>query len=226
MESRQRTTWEARWSDAQFAPAWPRRGVPAEVVEAIQSQWLPATGRVLDVGCGTGELVDWFHQQGYESHGIDIAPTAIAKARNRHDGSHGGPRFEVLDICDQRPAGGPFDIIVDRGCLHGIPTSLTAKFAKNVAAVSHCRTRMLVFMRIFRGPAWLRRLPGMEHLERWFHRRRVAGVFRNSFTIEHVGLTDLQGTTATGEMPGVVYYLVCRPSAVDSSTPESAGRAS
>lgn len=225
MNSTRQTTWEARWSDPDFNPAWAGRGVPAEVLEAIRSGWLPAVGRVLDVGCGTGELVAWFHQHGYESLGIDIAPAAIKKARARHDGGQGGPKFEAIDICDQAPPGGPFDIIIDRGCLHGIPASLTAPYAKNVAAVSHDRTRLMVFMRIDRGPAWLKRIPFMGRLERLLHRRRVARIFRSSYTIEQVGLTDLRGISATGEMPGVVYYLRRRPSAVPGGTPGAAGTA-
>jgi SAM-dependent methyltransferase len=267
MDNSRRTTWEARWANPEFALAWAGRGIPAEVVEAIRSGWLPASRWVLDAGCGTGERIAWFRQQGCKSYGIDIAPSAIAMARTRrergtnasrtrhergtnaararhergtsvartrrergtnaartrHERGHDGPQFQAIDICDQAPPRGPFDIIVDRRFLHGIPSSLTAHYASNCAAVRHDRTRLLVFMWIGSGPAWWKRLPFMERLERLLHYRRVARVFRGSFTIEEVRFTDLRGIADTGEMPGTIDYLRRRPSAVHGGTPASTG---
>ena len=40
-------------------------------------------GRVLDVGCGAGVMVDWLRQQGCEVHGIDISAQMIAVCKER-----------------------------------------------------------------------------------------------------------------------------------------------
>ena len=205
-----RDTWESRWSTPAFEPPWGGRGVPADVEEAIASGWLPHAGRVLDIGCGDGDLAAWFARHGQESLGIDIAATAVARARSRHTDVTGPLRFEALDICDDSPTGGPFDIIIDRGCLHGIPRALHSRYLANVRAASREGTRMLLFMRIWRGRGPLARLQLTRRLELWLHRRRVAALFHGCFTIDRVSMTDLRGRSAAGEMPGVVYHLVRR----------------
>jgi 2-polyprenyl-3-methyl-5-hydroxy-6-metoxy-1,4-benzoquinol methylase len=40
-------------------------------------------GSLLDLGCGNGKLTIKFVQNGYETYGIDISPTAISWAEER-----------------------------------------------------------------------------------------------------------------------------------------------
>ena len=40
-------------------------------------------GPVLDVGCGTGQHVRWFQDQGVDGVGVDVSPNAVATARDR-----------------------------------------------------------------------------------------------------------------------------------------------
>jgi 2-polyprenyl-3-methyl-5-hydroxy-6-metoxy-1,4-benzoquinol methylase len=63
------------------------------VLRDIGMQLLPPGGRVLDVGCGTGADVASFPAE-YDRHGIDQSATAIAFARERHQ----GVRFEVATL--------------------------------------------------------------------------------------------------------------------------------
>jgi len=65
-------------------------------------------GRILDAGCGFGRLANVFTpQRGWEYHGIDISPVAIAAAKERHPEA----AFRVCDV----PAyvvERPFDAVV------------------------------------------------------------------------------------------------------------------
>ena len=44
---------------------------------------LPSGARILDVGCGSGWLCEYFARLGYEMTGIDLSPEMIAIARER-----------------------------------------------------------------------------------------------------------------------------------------------
>jgi cyclopropane fatty-acyl-phospholipid synthase-like methyltransferase len=55
------------------------------------------SGPVLDIGCGTGENALFFAGEGYEVWGIDSAPLAIEKAKEKAAGRGLGVHFLVLD---------------------------------------------------------------------------------------------------------------------------------
>jgi ubiquinone/menaquinone biosynthesis C-methylase UbiE len=75
-------------------------------------------GRVLDVGCGTGEHALMAAAAGLDATGVDIAPTAIrlaeAKARDRGLTA----RFVVGDAFALEALGGQFDTVLDCGLFH------------------------------------------------------------------------------------------------------------
>lgn len=208
LREKRRSIWQSRWGKEDFAPEWAGREIPVEVRAAISNSWLPKAGRVLDVGCGLGDLAAWFSQHGYTSVGIDIAEAAILKARQRHAEKSPAPVFLATDICAEVPEGGPFDILIDRGCLHGIPENLIPDYLANIKASSSPHARMLLFMRIFRGSRFIDRLGFLKALERRRHEKRVRAIFEGHFHIEQVQLADLTGPGAKETMPGIVYYLV------------------
>ena len=56
------------------------------------------SGRALDIGCGTGQLVrDLFHR-GFEVHGIDMSRNAIELARQSTQFLGRGVSYEVRDV--------------------------------------------------------------------------------------------------------------------------------
>ena len=46
---------------------------------------IPKSGKLLELGCGAGNLTVWLAGLGYDIYGVDIAPTAITWARERAD---------------------------------------------------------------------------------------------------------------------------------------------
>ena len=110
-------------------------GVPEPMlIQAVESGVLPV-GRALDVGCGTGTNAIWLAEHGYEVLGVDVAPLAIEKARTKLP-SGLSCRFAILDFLTEKPEGGPFQLVFDRGCFHVFDDAEDrARFAARVAEV-------------------------------------------------------------------------------------------
>jgi 2-polyprenyl-3-methyl-5-hydroxy-6-metoxy-1,4-benzoquinol methylase/glycosyltransferase involved in cell wall biosynthesis len=86
---------------------------------------LPAGSRVLDVGCGSGWLSEYFARLGYDVTGIDISPDLVEMSRERvarvaYGADHETPlrcEFRVHDI-EQAPLEEKFDAVVCYDSLH------------------------------------------------------------------------------------------------------------
>lgn len=72
---------------------------------------LPPSGKVLDLGCGLGDLVSYLDKNGFSYqayHGIDVSERMVQGARRRF-ADHKGTSFEVRDILTDPLAAGSFD---------------------------------------------------------------------------------------------------------------------
>ncbi len=88
----------------------------------------PGNGRrVLELGCGAGNIAGWLVDRGFDVTGIDISPTAIAWATER---AIPGARFMIGDLVANIP--GEFDLVIDGHCLHCIIGDDRARLLANV----------------------------------------------------------------------------------------------
>lgn len=53
--------------------------------------------KILDIGCGSGGKLIYFHKRGFQVFGIDVSRTAIAEARGKVDGDFRVGAFESAD---------------------------------------------------------------------------------------------------------------------------------
>lgn len=112
-------------------------------------------GRVLDVGCGSGELLAHYAALGWEAFGIDPAPRAVAAARRRSLSVHEGTLAD-------RPWGPMrFDLVVFSHSLEHIPQPLDV-LREAVASLAP-GGRLALALPNWR--CWQRHLFG----GRWFH---------------------------------------------------------
>lgn len=109
-------------------------GRPQPAFARLAGQGL-LSGRVLDSGCGTGENALAAAAAGAGVTGIDLAPTAIARARAKAERRGLAARFEVGDALQLSELGLEFDTIIDSGVFHVFGDEDRARYVESLAAV-------------------------------------------------------------------------------------------
>lgn len=77
-----------------------------DVYDFLRAESGARTGRVLDIGCGTGDYCGRFAEDGREAVGVDLDPWMIERARVRYPGTE----FHVMDMADVGGLDGGFDL--------------------------------------------------------------------------------------------------------------------
>jgi cyclopropane fatty-acyl-phospholipid synthase-like methyltransferase len=98
-------------------PPWDTGISPPELYAFLETH---PPGRALDIGCGTGTNVITMAQHGWDVTGVDFANRAIQIARQKLQRAGVKAQLVVSDATRLDHIAGPFDLILDIGCLHGI----------------------------------------------------------------------------------------------------------
>ena len=104
------------WAYRSGEPPWDI-GRPQPAFKRLAEQGAIA-GSVIDVGCGTGENALYLAGLGLDVTGLDAAPTAIARAREKAIARGLAATFIVGDALDLAAVGSSFDVAVDSGLFH------------------------------------------------------------------------------------------------------------
>lgn len=205
MPNELRQLWNTLWSNPSFNPPWANRSVSVEIVTDFDNGVLPRSGKVLDIGCGTGEVSKWFATQGYITRGIDIALPVIHQARLRH-GENEFLKFFELDVLTQKIPNGPFDILIDRGCFHQIPKELHHAYAYQISTCAAPKSIFLLFIRAYRSPSTIKGDPKETQL----HIDLINCVFGKYFKLIDFHVTNLTGAEDSIErnLPGIYFRLM------------------
>lgn len=110
-------------------PPWDTGISPPELLRFINTH--PA-GRVLDLGCGTGTNVISLAKNSWQVMGVDFAPRAIRSARQKAKRAGVKVDLRVQDVSRLEGITGPFDLILDIGCLHGLSVQGKQAYINNL----------------------------------------------------------------------------------------------
>lgn len=114
-------------------PPWDIGRPQAAFVELVDAGGL--VGRVLDVGCGTGEHVLLAAAAGHDATGIDLAATAIERARDKARERSLSATFLVHDALDLVSLAGPFDTVLDSGLFHVLSDDARVSYVEQLHSV-------------------------------------------------------------------------------------------
>jgi SAM-dependent methyltransferase len=173
-----------------------------DLIEGTPDRPALPPGSALDVGCGTGDSSIYLAQHGWQVTGVDFTPKALDKARTKAGAADATVDFVHADVTHLRQAGinGPFQLIVDNGCFHGMSSGDRDLYVNEISAVAAPDAR-LVMVAFKRGtaigppgadqeeierrftPAWA--LLSAADEPRWLPQGGIAGRFAARFEARH-----------------------------------------
>lgn len=117
------------------------RGVPPWDIGHPQAEFVALAdegkvrGRVLDIGCGTGENALFFAGRGLEVFGVDAAPLAIEKAKAKAAERGSSATFVTGDALHLERLNKKFDTVMDSGLFHVFTDEERIIFVKSLRSV-------------------------------------------------------------------------------------------
>src|SRR2546425_10965996 len=106
------------WEDAyKTVPPWDVGRPQPAFVELVRAGEL-SKGRVLDVGCGTGENALYLAENGFSVTGVDLSSRAVAVARAKTAEKRLTIDFRAGNVLSLGFKDGLFDSVIDSGLFH------------------------------------------------------------------------------------------------------------
>ena len=121
------------WAYQNGVPPWDI-GRPQPAIVHLAEEGLIA-GDVIDLGCGTGENALYLASRGLTVVGVDAAPTAIARAREKARLRGASATFLVADALALETLGRTFDVAIDCGLFHTFSDGDRVRFEQSLRHV-------------------------------------------------------------------------------------------
>jgi 2-polyprenyl-3-methyl-5-hydroxy-6-metoxy-1,4-benzoquinol methylase len=126
-ETRTEPTWarlrahdvEELWDHAQSPHVAAAYGARMRLLSDVVTEFAPAAGRVLDVGCAQGTLGLMLAEQGFRVDLLDVRPENIAYAQARYE--RGAVDFHVGLLSDACPPSGDYDVVLCTEVIEHVP---------------------------------------------------------------------------------------------------------
>ena len=124
---------------------WDREQVPKPVME-LAEEVSASPGRALDVGCGTGRDAVYLAGRGWTVTGVDSVPRAVERAKQRARDAGTEVKCVLGDVTDLQSLGigDGYDLVLDRGCFHGLSDQGRQRCAEGITAVAAPSARLLL----------------------------------------------------------------------------------
>jgi SAM-dependent methyltransferase len=136
---------------------WDDETPPPELVGLVQGDEALPPARALDLGCGTGTDAVFLARHGWQVTGVDSVarPLHAARRRAQEAGVEVAWVQGSVAALDTLGLEGPFHLVHDVGCFHGLSDGERDRYVRAVTALSAKSATMLLFAFLpgRRGPA-------------------------------------------------------------------------
>ncbi len=133
---------------------WDTQVTPPEVMEFIADT---PPGKALDLGCGTGTNAITLARHGWQVTGVDFAPRAIRMARRKAAAAGLTITFHAADVSDLSMLTGPYDYVLDIGCLFVLSELQRLKYGSELTRLTRTGSWYMLYAwlpRPWRGGTW------------------------------------------------------------------------
>jgi len=165
-------------------------------------------GRVLDVGCGTGEHAFMCTDLGLDTTGVDLADTALRAARDKAGQRGSAARFLHHDARRLADLGEQFDTVLDCGMFHLLDPEDRAAFTEGLNAVLRPGGRYFLLCFSDREPV----TPGVPKPYR-LTRDDITAAFADTLRIDSVEPARIEITLNAEGIRGWLAAMTKAPSA-------------
>lgn len=135
--------WNQRYQSADTP--WDTGIVPPEVYELVDSGALQPPGVALDLGCGTGTNSAYLARLGFTVFGVDLALTALQRARTKARIAGLPANFCAGDVADLGFLPVQASFALDIGCLHSLSPDDRARYVLSLAQRLECGGLYLMY---------------------------------------------------------------------------------
>ncbi len=172
------------------------KGVPPWDIGRPQKEFIrlaedgEISGIVLDVGCGTGENALYLASLGFEVWGVDAAPAAIKKAKEKAKECGISINFLVSDALKLQLLQNKFDTVIDCGLFHVFSDEERPVFAAGLSSALSPGGKylMLCFIEHEPGSYGPRRVTQAE----------IRAAFSKGWKINYIREAELETTSGAG----------------------------
>ena len=157
-------------------------------------------GHLLDAGCGTGENALLAAAHSADVVGVDVSPTAIARARAKAAERGLSARFEVADALHLSQLGLTFDTVIDSGLFHVFDDENRASYVASLASVlrSGGSCYLMCFSNLQEGTFGPRRVRKDEIISAFSDGWSVTGIEADEFVVNReLGIATARAWLAT-----------------------------
>jgi cyclopropane fatty-acyl-phospholipid synthase-like methyltransferase len=136
-----RTSWRLG-----FTP-WDRGATASGLVALVEGPNALPVGRAIDLGCGSGTNSVYLCKHGWQVTAVDMEPRAVRAARRKAEAEHVSLSVVEADVTQLREAnvGDDFNLVVDVGCFHTLPTRLRDAYIDTVSAIAASGATLFMF---------------------------------------------------------------------------------
>ncbi|MCU0588991.1 MAG: class I SAM-dependent methyltransferase [Syntrophobacteraceae bacterium] len=128
-----RSRWVFEWRYWRGRAPWDTQITPPEVMAFLAEH---SPGTALDLGCGTGTNAMALARHGWKVTGVDFAPRAIRMARRKAAAAGLEIEFHTADVSSLSVLKGPYDYVLDIGCLFVLGREERRRYAEGLARLA------------------------------------------------------------------------------------------